>query len=687
MQTPLIRAIVFYFTMVCLLIPIGFFAFWGAKYARPNFGSSWLIKDGSRQLVIGSNNVSARFFQYYCSDLETGATQAKVLGLRHKGLKGNGIGTKVWLIGETSKNQYAWQFADLTTDDAPVLHKLDTAIKSELDGMKSMIENRLMRVRSDQLELFDLSSCSLIDAIPLPVQSVSYIDSIYNTNRFLLVSNADPTSNLREVHLMEVTDGRFRQIANWSDLHNLNQSIGDAHYVTSLMADGSSIEVRNTSNGEIVAKYPVPQDPSLVLPMASLDVSSWQKSWLQWRGIPSLPVDILTGQTLPIPVGSELIEQDFVRNRLIVMREKTNKASGWDCVLLDKTSGEELNRFDVARENYISKSALGGAFLDDANRLVLTTRHCRILVYDLPSGKLVRNIDPFFWPDWCSRCVILAFTVWCLVWLFGSVKFHPYGWLDFGVCSGLLIAFYANLDYADFIYFLVSVGVFSAWVLVAVAWLLFGNTRWSLRFQPLLLLVGLTSGIMNNLPIENNEKVVPFSLGGLFVLTVIYLAMLTPLRWFRFRIGSNRNADPLLNGAAKNESPSIALRDLFCLTIVFAFLFSIFRLFPSFGWNAIKMQEWIAICLIVAWVAGASLFAMWVGFSKRSWKLRWGIALAVGIAFDVSVALASGSLLPAELSYSAFLATLFGFYAYRLRGWRLSRSNEASRTLPVQYER
>ena len=670
MQTPLIRAIVFYFTMVCLLIPIGVFAFWGAKYARPNFGSSWLVKDGNRQLVIGSNNVSARFFQYYCSDLETGATQAKVLGLRHRVLKGNGIGTKVWLIGETSKDQYAWQFADLTTDDAPVLHKLDTAIKSELDGEMGMIENRLIRVRSDRLELFDLISISVIDSIPIPVQSVSNIDSIYNSSRFLLVGKPDPTSKLRDVHLMEVTDGRFRQIANWNDLHCLSQAIGDAHYVTSLMADGSSIEVRNASNGQIVSKYPVPPDPSLVLPMASLDASGWQKSWLQWRGIPTLPVDILTGQTLPIPVGSELIEQDFVNNRLITMREKTNKSSGWDCVLLDKTSGEELSRFDIARESYMSNSGLGGAFLDDANRLVLTTRHCRTLVYDLTSGALVRNIDPFFWSYLCSRGVILVFAVWCLVWLFVSVKFHPHGWLDFGICSGLVVAFHANLEYTDFI---VCVGIFAAWVLAAVTWLLFGKARWSLRFQPLLLLVGVTSGIMNVLPIDGNEKVVPFFLGGLFVLAVIYLAVLTPLRWFRFRFESNRSDEQLLKGATENELQSIALRDLFCLTIVFAFLFSIFRLFPSFGWDAIKMRDWIVICIIIGWVAGASLFAMWVGFSQRSWKLRWGIALAVDIGLAVLIAIAGGDLYSAELSYSAFLTTLFGFYAYRLRGWRLIR--------------
>ena len=258
---------------------------------------------------------------------------------------GSAMGTKVWLFGETSKDQYCWQVADLKTDDAPVLHKVDMVTHSDMathsdmvthsdiDGVMGMIENRLIRVRSDLLELFDLPSGSVVDTIPLPVQNVSSIDSIYNSNLFLLVSNQDPTSKMRDVHLVEVTDGRFRRIANWSDLHHLNQSIGDAHYVTSLLADGATIEVRDVRNGDVVSTYPVPQDPSLPTPLSSLDISSLQKNWLQWRAVPTLHVDVLTGKTLPIPVGSVLIQQDFVNNRLITMRKKTKESLGWDCVL------------------------------------------------------------------------------------------------------------------------------------------------------------------------------------------------------------------------------------------------------------------------------------------------------------------------------------------------------------------
>ena len=670
----------FYTVMVCLLMPIGFIAFRGAKYARPNYCTSWPIRVGDRELVLGCNNVSTHFCQYYCSDLDSGATSIRILGLRRT-LMGSAMGTKVWLFGETSKDQYCWQVADLKTDDAPVLHKVDMVTHSDMathsdmvthsdiDGVMGMIENRLIRVRSDLLELFDLPSGSVVDTIPLPVQNVSSIDSIYNSNLFLLVSNQDPTSKMRDVHLVEVTDGRFRRIANWSDLHHLNQSIGDAHYVTSLLADGATIEVRDVRNGDVVSTYPVPQDPSLPTPLSSLDISSLQKNWLQWRAVPTLHVDVLTGKTLPIPVGSVLIQQDFVNNRLITMRKKTKESLGWDCVLLDKTSGEELSRFDIARENFDSNVALGGAFLDSTNRLVLTTRDHRIFVYDMTLGKLIRSIDPFFWPEWCSRCVILAYAFWCLVWLFVSTKLHQHGWLDFGVCSGLVVAFYANRDYADFG---VIVGIFAAWVLAAVAWLLFGKIRWSLRFQPLLLLVGVTSGIMNIMPIDSKEKVFPLFLSGFFVLMLIYFLVLMTARWFRFRLELNGCAEQVLMGASKDKSQSISLRDLFCLTFVFAVLFSIYRLLPVASWNLINMRDRFFLCIIVGWVAGASLFGMWVALSGRSWHLRWGIALVVGIGCVILTMGLLGNGFTTVISYP-FFATLFGFYVYRLRGWRLKR--------------
>jgi len=248
---------------------------------------------------------------------------------------------------------------------------------------------------------------------------------------------------------------------------------------------------------------------------------------------------------------------------------------------------------------------------------------------------------------------------------------HPHGWLDLAVCSGLVVAYYANPYPSDLF---VCLGLFAAWILVSVSWLIFGKTRWSLRFQPLLLLFGITLGLINILPADVDERVLIHVASRLFSVMLIYVLVLTLLRRFRYRLELDVAPEPLLSDGTKSQTHSIALRDLFCLTIVFAILFSIFRLPPGFNWNVIKIREGILICLLAGWTAGASLFAMWVALSRCSWKWRGGIVLAVWIVLDALAPLIFGRAIPTENLHPAFITTLFGFSAYRLRGWRLCRT-------------
>ncbi len=299
--------------------------------------------------------------------------------------------------------------------------------------------------------------------------------------------------------------------------------------------------------------------------------------------------------------------------------------------------------------------------MDGTNRLVLTTQDHRLFLYDLASGQLVRNFDPFFWPECCLQCVILTYGAWCLAWLLVSAKYHPHGWLDLAVCSGLVVAFYTTLYYSDY---MVCVGIFGSWTQLAITWLIFGETRWSLRLQPLLLLAGTTTGIMHLLPLESDDKTLPLFISGLFLLMFIFLLAMMPLRWFRFLLETDRNPERAMNSVSKKESAAFALRDLFLLTIVFAFLFSILRWIPALSWNRMGARDWILPVILSGWTASVSLFAMWVAFSRRSWKLR------LTVMFIVAISLAT--LAPGRItSYTPFVATFFGFYAYRLRGWRL----------------
>lgn len=675
MRTPLILAIVFYITMVCLLIPLGFFSRWCVHNARPRATFSWLAEVEARQMAFGMRVDSAHLNQFYCTDLESGSTSTRNCEPMLRFLAVNQSVTKAWVLGEKSRDKFVFQRIDLTSDQPPEVREIpemDSINRQELAGRVGMVDDAIIRLRLDTLESIDFQSGKIVDSIVLPNKNLSRIDFIGGTKRILVEGVPAPVSNLRDVFLLELSDGRFRQIANWSDLSQLNLRVGNENYVVSLLANGATIEVRNSSDGEMVAKYPIPQDPSLPTVMTQLEVSSYGKSWLQFISNPTLHFDVLTGRILPVPVGSDLIERDLVNNHLIVMDKKAD-GNGWECALLDEANGQELSRFEVPSEHYRTGIAYGRAFVDSANRLVLTTRDYRIFIYDLAQGKLVRSIDPFLWSDWCRRFIVAWFSVWCVVWLCVSAKVHPHGWLDLAVCTGLVLSLYSDLQ----------IGVFSAWVLVATWWLLFGKTRWSLRFQPLLLLVGVTLGITYCSSSELNASSLFIYVIGLSLLMLIYVLTLMPLKWLRFRIQREDISNPVSHETTKCQPQSVSLRDMFSLTIVFAFLFAVFRWLPVFRWVTLSPPEWTMICAVVIWNAGSSLFAMWVALSGRSGKLRWGIVLVAWIALVFLGTRLLGGILTPEFVLTPFFSTLIGFYAYRLRGWRLSRRSDASRTLPV----
>lgn len=161
------------------------------------------------------------------------------------------------------------------------------------------------------------------------------------------------------------------------------------------------------------------------------------------------------------------------------------------------------------------------------------------------------------------------------------------------------------------------------------------------------------------------------SFPGILTLVLFYLIALMPLKWLRFQM----ELEPKLlqEEPVKHRSQTITLRDLFGWTITCACLFSIFRSVPDFGWDANYSRNWNRICMLDGWIAGAGLFAMWVAFSPRSWKLRWGIALILMLGFVVMANYPIGDKFLTTVSLATFQVTLLGFYAYRLRGWRLVR--------------
>lgn len=673
MQLSKFRVVLFYSLMVCLLIPIGALAFWAKENARPNNVTSRFTTFGDRNVVLGHNPYSVRVNQFYWTDLDSGVTLTRTYHPMLHTFSRNWLGSKVWILGEKSKDQFVVQIADLANSLTPEMHEINMASRIELVAGTGMIDGRLIRLRSDTLESIDFLTGEVMDTFVLPSKNLFHLNVIQGTNQFTVEGDKNVHTGAQDIFLFDATGGIFRQIAR-SNSKLLHAKIGDNTYTAILLVDGATIEVRNTRSGAIVSTYSVPEDALQPTSIVSLETPTDQKSWIRWQSSPSVCTDILTGQTLPIPLGSDLLDQDFHNHRLITIRKKGQGTQGWECVLLDKTDGKELSRFDVQKEHYQSNSERSNRFgewsLVGGNQLALTTRDHRIFVYDLTTGKLVRNLDPFFLSDWCSRCVVAAYSLWCLVWLLLSARCHPHGWLDLFICSGLVLAFDAKLYDSDRSVF---ISVFSSWLLVATTWLIFGKTRWSLRFQLLFLLVVIIVGFMNHTPTAWNLRLSALSLPGILTLILTVVIALTPLKWLRFRIERELEPKPIQEEHVKQPSQTITLRDLFCWTITFAILFSIFRTAPDFGWNSNFSRSWDRICMMDVWIAGTGLFAMWVALSPRSWKLPWGIALIAMLGLVVMANYLFGDKFLTKVALPTVLATLLGFFAYRLRGWRLVR--------------
>ena len=184
-----------------------------------------------------------------------------------------------------------------------------------------MVENlRLEHIKGHE-ELFDVGKPILQGVQSAPISSNSCL-------RFQRASHAKSPTGMKSPHYP------FR--------------IASQSYVLSLLVDGVTIEVRSANTGDVVSRYSIPQSPLIPKTMLTIDSLSHGKSWIQWRSDPFLYTDALTGETLPVARGLMLLNRDLDGNRLITLDTNAGGSIRKSCIVLDATTGEELNRFEIA---------------------------------------------------------------------------------------------------------------------------------------------------------------------------------------------------------------------------------------------------------------------------------------------------------------------------------------------------
>lgn len=585
------------------------------------------------------------------------------------------FGTQMWAYDSQTKDRGALQLAEMQDSMAVQTRPIRLA---DGENFKSICvtDNHLVRVRSGKLEIADFKSGTTIHSVPCPMLDRFRLEHIQDTKSFLMSETYPLGSSIgaeKQQFLFEVSEGKPRQIANWNEIAHYPFRIAHQSYILSLLADGVTIEVRNATSGDVVSRYSIPQSRLMPKTMLTIDSLSYGKSWIQWRSDPFLYTDALTGKTLPVAHGSMLLERDLDSNRLITLDTNAGGSIRKRCIVVDATTGEESNRFEIAIGRVPFFNDYGGCVMIDKNQIVFPTQDCRFLTYEISSGNLIRVFDPLLWADWCNRLSSLAFGFWCIAWLYVCAKMHRYGWIDFAICSGVSVAFCCyqlryNTEPKDSFFMLC--GNFGSWILAAATWLVFGNLRLSLRIQPLILFIGITTGIVALTTTKDQGLLAPFVV-GLSMVVVEFLVALLTLRFLRFRFQNELAVEKAQEKTRQHRSSAVALRDVFSLTMVFALFFAVVRWLPAANWSQARLVLEISIFTIA--IAIPCLLAFYTALGRDSWKARWGIWAAIIIVSEILCMALSKQNVPWMTILTAVVPTLFCFYAYRLRGWRLGR--------------
>lgn len=606
----------------------------------------------------------------YYMDLETGVFASRLIGQRHSSytrISTCRFDSQIWVL-HRDRFHFESEWVDLQKNGKTEARQ--TQYIEDLENFQGayIVNKHLICLQAGRLDATDLSSGVTVDSVPFSQERRTMFQPVHGTQSILL-SEAPDRSNSNSVceQALFTFDGmKIRKIANWRSLEDcVHIWSASTSYLASLHVDGKTTEIRDSKSGEVIAEYM--DEPSLIRKGMPIDQTI---VWETDKGC----TDILSGKTLPVPAGSRLVARDVDGQQLVTLRKKTNAQLGWDCIVLDEVNGKELNRFDIPLKHCDSDSKYEApAFWIKSDRLVIATRSYGISIYDLKLGELIREFDPFIWSERWSWIAAFGFGIWCIVWLNGSAKLHPHGWLDMAVCSGLVIACCCiRNQYRSETQFELCIcfGIFGCWILAATTWLFFGKTRWSLRFQPLLLLLGATFGIVAGLLVDITwlrSEPVDFAFGEMFLMAIYFFSMIL-LRCSGLRfVVAEESAH-----TTKPKSSMLALRDLFTLTIVFALLFTIARWMPAVQWLKATPSDWKSLLMFASMIALPSLLAMWTATSCRGWSIRWGVWLVAAIAYEILAANVAWGVFRRELVLSSATATLFCFYAYRLRGWRLN---------------
>jgi hypothetical protein len=666
--------------LVLLLLPIGYLASLSVQLTRPEqVGYQFFSKDGVEYVT--------------CSQLLSDASikwSTLAIDGEPKSTSGNWFSTKK--IKPKSNAAYAFSYLSddgrgfeiYSGDGSSILYEYElyndkpvkvtdieflAPVSYHQSDFNCVCNGRLVRMTADQLELRDVSTGEVLDAVPLQMVPKSFICHVPYTQSFLVVDNS--SAILRKY---DVSGDKLNLIQEWSmvGLHMIAFHRNNQTFIANLLPDGKTIEVRNVIDGSVVGSStsncpaPVSQIP---FPSKGFDSLN---GFLYWKSL-RIWTDVYTGKSLAIPPSFEPFVREADGNRIVAIRHQ-EMPNIVECIIVDTSTDEELLRVRVDPSVRVKAARI----LKKSGNFALITDDFRVLIYDFETGNLIRIIDPFEWAFWLSCAAAILFAIWCVVFLSFAATIRMRGWVDVGLCIGLLIA-YATVRFNEIaswhsaeVFFGPSQGVLMGSILLTSIWLCLGRSRMFLRTAPVILAFGLAAGLIDRWLRDPDLK--DFSIAILVPWSLSVMLPLVILRWIGVRFENlNQTSKSVLNDRKQRES-SINLRDIFLFMTVSAIVASIVRWIPRIYWYGTWLHQpsvrssMFFVAVQAAGLAAIGLLAMWTSLSRRKFVIRWSpwlivvvVLLFVNLPFDLR-----------PMLIGALPTILLGLHAYRLRGLRFA---------------
>lgn len=675
-RSPQTRSLRAYAAHMLLLIPLAVGALWVAKHASHGNAENCFFDEKGEWATfkwyhysITGNELRLRSFH-----LESG-NQVSI----ERRLSGIVRGDASWAINATGNRKfklYQWGEDPSTSQEA-----VEFSVQAQNSGAivpQAIIDDFVLVLVPE----FGKTRFVLIDPKTSEVADQMVEDgrlSLYPSRQTDFFELFQGEKRIGKRLKVEAKKLKVEVLANALDFVSPRDEFGQS-YTVGASSDGKSMEVRSSEDYTLRSAIELP--PHFMNPLSVNYYSG--ATWVSLNSktaLPGLTLDILTGKVLPVPTSWSLWDRNRLVKRMLVVSPEQRRAK-----LIDEESELAIAEFEG------NGKILSSKFIADGREILLATGNQRVMRIDAQTGKVLKLIAPYWYIPYLEAIPAFAYFCWACSWLRLTASSHRHAWIDAAIVTGLCIGYILlRTSVVGFpgdairpIYQLAE-GIFASWLMLSSLWLVLGRTRLSLRILPQIGVAGLI--ILIALICVGFQNPSVWELVIATVLLAFWLVIVfVPLRFMGYKFLFIAPVDHL-NPTENLGTGAIPIRDLFLLTTVLAGVFALGRFAPP-GLQ-LTVLTIVNLFVLVFSVTFTGLAAARFGMSRKRFSARLFLLLTV-MAFALTVPLLWSAIFQGwqaftspdlgfmfwelRLHTSTVLATVLCLYAFRLRGWRLTRT-------------